>query len=297
MSLATQFTFAMTLLVSVVLFDGILSLLIKRMGKRPAPGGREGRMLRQPGEGRWERMEQVRDQMQVELLDALCVPLVVVGIPALIVMALPSGVARTLLLGFIGLGYVVSTSYRGWRILKLMRELKELRAGLKAERVVADQLQSAAGGGFYVFHDAVVPGPQKQQHIDHLVVGPTGVYAIDTLTQEKPGETAQADRVSFTGDALVWPTGADAESPREATTHAEQVQAYLHDRLGVAVPVQPVLALPGWQVEGSGHGPVAVMNPRQFPSLLFGRPVLDVRTVDAIRRQFDTLCRNVPCEV
>jgi len=300
MSLISQFTFAMIILVTVVLFDGILSLLMKRFSRRSPGGGREGRMLRLPGEGRWERMEQVRDQLQMELLDALCVPLVVAGIPALIVMALPSGAARVVLLCLIGTGCVVSIAYRGWRILGLMRELRKLKADVRAERLVADQLHTAAGGGFHVFHDAVVPGPQKLYHIDHLVVGPTGVYAIETRTHEKPAEAAKSsgDRVAFNGVALEWPTGpADAESPREATAHAERVQTYLHERLGVAVPVQPVLALPGWQVEGAGYGALAVVNPRQFPSLLFSRPVLDGRTVDAIRRQFDTLCRTVPCEV
>lgn len=293
MTLIVQFTFAMLVLVTVVLFDGIFSLLMQRARRQPLPGGREGRMLRLPGEGRWERMEQVRDRMQVELLDGLCVPLVVAGIPALIVMALPSGATRAVLLGLIGTGYAVSIGYRGWRILGLLKELKQLKTGLSAERLVADQLQTAAGGGFHVFHDAVVPGPQKLHHIGHLVVGPTGVYAIDTRTHEKAAEA----RVAFNGTSLEWPSGPDVESPREAAAHAERVQTYLHERLGVAVPVQPVLALPGWQVDGAGHGSVAVVNPRQFPSLLFGRPVLDNRTIDAVRRQFDTLCRNVPCEV
>ncbi len=299
MSLVAQFTFVVLLLATVVLFDGMLSLLMKRLAKRTVGGGRETRMLRLPGEGRWERLEQVRDKLQMELLDALCVPLLVAGIPALIVMALPSGATRVVLLCLIGTGCVVSIAYRSWRILELVKEQRKLRADMRAERLVADQLQTAAGGGFHVFHDAVVPGPQKQYHIDHLVVGPTGVYAIETRTHEKTAEPDKqtTEKVAFNGVALQWPAGhVDAESPREATAHAERVQTYLHERLGVAVPVQPVLALPGWQVEGAGYGALAVVNPKQFPSLLFGRPVLDGRTVDSIRRQFDTLCRTVPCE-
>lgn len=299
MSLLSQFTFAVIVLLTVVLFDGILSLIMQRLARRSQSGGREGRMLRLPGEGRWERLEQLRDRLQMELLDGLCVPLVVAGVPALIVLALPAGAARSMLLALIGAGYVVSMAYRGWRIMGLMRELRALKRDVRAERLVADQLLTAAGGAFHVFHDAVLPGPQKQYHIDHLVVGPTGVYAIETKTHDRKPDTVPlgGERVAFNGSVLEWPTGQDAVSPQEAASHAERVQTYLHERLGVAVPVQPVLALPGWQVDGSGHGAVAVVNPRQFPSLLFGRPVLDGRTVDAIRRQFDTLCRNVPCEV
>lgn len=299
MSLMLQFLFAVLVLIAVVLFDGILSLILKRPDRRPSSPSREGRMLRSPGEGLWERMEVLRDQMQEELLDALCVPLVVAGVPALIVFALPLEDGKAMLLGLIGAGYVVSIAYRGWRIAGRMRELREVRRSLKADRVVADQLQSAAGGGFHVFHDAVLPGPQKPYHIDHLVVGPTGVYAIETKARERAAEaaTGTAECVAYNGVTLEWPNGADIESPREALAGAARVQTYLHERLGMAVPVQPVLALPGWQVERAGHGTVAVVNPQQFPSLLFGRPILDGRTVDAIRRQFDTLCRNVPCEV
>jgi hypothetical protein len=52
------------------------------------------------------------------------------------------------------------------------------RRGAEGERRTARLLASLERRGFQVFHDLAVPG--SAANVDHLVVGPTGVYVIDS---------------------------------------------------------------------------------------------------------------------
>jgi hypothetical protein len=52
------------------------------------------------------------------------------------------------------------------------------RRGAEGERRTARLLVSLERHGFQVFHDLAVPG--SAANVDHLVVGPTGVYVIDS---------------------------------------------------------------------------------------------------------------------
>ncbi len=52
------------------------------------------------------------------------------------------------------------------------------RHGAEGERRTARLLAPLARHGYQVFHDLAVPG--SPANVDHLVVGPTGVYVIDS---------------------------------------------------------------------------------------------------------------------
>ena len=52
------------------------------------------------------------------------------------------------------------------------------RKGAEGERGVARRLAALESKGFRVLHDLRVPG--SKANIDHLVIGPTGVFAVDT---------------------------------------------------------------------------------------------------------------------
>lgn len=64
---------------------------------------------------------------------------------------------------------------------------------LKIKLLTAQEL-AGLPDDFYILNDITV-GPE-QRHIDHVVIGPTGVYAIETReslwdTEEDPAQTAQ----------------------------------------------------------------------------------------------------------
>lgn len=71
---------------------------------------------------------------------------------------------------------ILITAYSGFQIFRLRPRLRRLRQGERGERRVAEILDRIRGKGFVAYHDL----QEKGFNIDHVVVGPTGIYAIET---------------------------------------------------------------------------------------------------------------------
>src|SRR5690606_17037137 len=75
-----------------------------------------------------------------------------------------------------------------WRV---GQKIRTTRLGLLGEQSVAEQLQSLWTDGYRIFHD--VPG-DGEWNVDHVVVGPAGVFAIETKARTKrPGNRGERD--------------------------------------------------------------------------------------------------------
>ncbi len=75
----------------------------------------------------------------------------------------------------------------GYGILKYFdfkRTAERLRRARDGERVVGQFLETLRAGGSRVFHDLVGDG----FNIDHVVVSPHGIFALETKSNSKPGE-------------------------------------------------------------------------------------------------------------
>ncbi len=59
-----------------------------------------------------------------------------------------------------------------------LREAKVWRRGYEGERVVGELLESALPDTFHVFNDVHFPG--RTANIDHIVIGPSGIFVLDT---------------------------------------------------------------------------------------------------------------------
>jgi Nuclease-related domain len=85
-----------------------------------------------------------------------------------------SGHSR-LLAGVIGAG-----SLAGAFLLRPQPDPERWRRGAAGERATADVLTRLPDRSWAVLHDLSIPG--HRANIDHLVIGPTGVWVIDTKT-------------------------------------------------------------------------------------------------------------------
>lgn len=80
----------------------------------------------------------------------------------------------------------------GWRQLKRVRSLRQGRDG---ERIVAEALNALRQRGFVAIHDLV--DREGNFNIDHVLVGPTGVFVIETKTWSKPPGIAKIDHIDI----------------------------------------------------------------------------------------------------
>jgi hypothetical protein len=83
----------------------------------------------------------------------------------------------------------------GWRLrFRPFEQVTAWRRGVEGERRTARLLERLTRDGYVVFHDLAVPG--SPANVDHLVIGPSGVFVIDS--KQWSGSVHQ------TADRLVW---------------------------------------------------------------------------------------------
>ena len=134
-------------------------------------------------------------------------------------------------------------------------------AGLKAELYTAQELNRLIGMGCTVLHD--VPG--EGFNLDHVVIGPRGVYMVETKSVRKPKGRAggKSHVVAYDGECLRFPNRLTREPLEQARRQAQWLSHLLSRAMGRAMRATPTVALPGWYIEGraTGKDPVRVFNP------------------------------------
>src|SRR5574341_1196879 len=138
----------------------------------PEPTSRRTEVFGKPGAS---AMAQYRRRRAAELADYLrTLPLRLAAVAAVALVAglltLSFGLAIPAAIG-VGGGLAYLLRFR------VSAETKAWRRGAKGERLTARRLRRL-GRGWTVFHDLAIPG--SRANADHLVIGPPGVFLIDS---------------------------------------------------------------------------------------------------------------------
>lgn len=74
--------------------------------------------------------------------------------------------------------------YDVFKIRRARMLVSQMRLGLAGERAVGEILDELRANRYEVFHDL----QGNEFNVDHVLIGPTGVFALETKTLSKPGE-------------------------------------------------------------------------------------------------------------
>jgi hypothetical protein len=112
------------------------------------------------------------------------------------------------------------------------------RKGAIGEEFVGSRLDKLAKQGFVVLHDRAIPG--SRANIDHLVIGPTGVFVVDPKNY--------SGRITLSR-GMLW-TGRTPLTNTLSTLawEAEQADKAIAPGVGFSVLVDPVVAVVGTQL-------------------------------------------------
>jgi len=160
-------------------------------------------------------------------------------------------------------------AFAAWRVQRIRPRLRALRQGIEGEKAVGQFLDRLREQGYQVFHDLIGEG----FNVDHVLIGPAGVFTIETKTWSKP-QRGDA-RIAYDGSTL---TAAGREPERDpliqAKAQAGWLRGLLTESTGRRVDVQPVVVFPGWFVEAApgAHRTVWVMEPKGLPAFLNNEP-------------------------
>src|ERR1039458_3259336 len=200
----------------------------------------------------------------------------------------------TVFFSILGIG-IVGAVAGGWWIDRYFRNLSNHSLGYCGERVVGVGLNQLLRDGCHVFHD--FPADPKW-NIDHIIVAPSGVYAVETKTRRKRrAQKGKPDHVIiYDGDTLSFP---HAEQNRygldQVIANAKWLSGYLSSATGEKVWVEPILTFPGWWIERRAKiTGVQVFNPGEILPYVLSRPArLTAQSIKQIVHQLDQKCRDV----
>ena len=172
----------------------------------------------------------------------------------------------------IGLFSVPATLFFGFRLNRTLRTRDNYQLGYDGERFVGEELTRLIAKGFEVYHDVPFDG----FNIDHVLVGPSGVYSVETKTRRKPvdPEGNKEFRVVFDGACLRWPWGSDTYGLDQANRNSQTLGKWLSQAVGENVQSTAILTLPGWLVDRKAPATaVHVLNPKEILKMVASRPV------------------------
>lgn len=227
-----------------------------------------GELMHLPGEQAQREADRLADIADERLLvTALVGPMALAGWALQKVDArfFHFGITETALLVLV----LIVGAWATWSASKVLRARRKYLEGRAAERATAQALASLMSKGCAVYHDI----PADKFNLDHVVVGPGAVFMIETKSRRKPAAPGKASAaVKFNGEALEFPSWRETKILEQACAQTRWLSDHLYRKTGERVPVEPVLALPGWYVTCSVPSPnVHVINPKMCNFMVDGK--------------------------
>ncbi len=182
------------------------------------------------------------------------------------------------------------------RLVKRFKTIRRLRLAYECELAVGQELDQLMRFGFRVFHDIQA----GKFNIDHLVIGPPGVFAVETKGRSKRKEGGadgkKAYKVTYERGVLKFPGWEESEPPRQAERQARWAANWLSKATGSHLRVTPLVVLPGWYVESKDRPQVQVIASGYIERFFRGmrQPVLSRQQVEQIAYQVDQKVRDIP---
>lgn len=272
---------------------GLFIWQTKRRRDRPPE---KFKLLRGPGESLRRRVQKADEDMFIYFGAAAFAPLIIVWALLAVTVWLPKRIVlATAALAVVVFAIALLVSVRC--LFQFLKRRRDDFLGYLGERAVAEQLDALRSEGFRVFHDVPAEGRRKNFNIDHVVIGPTGVTAIEVKTRrKKKSRSGRAEHVvEFDGQRLIWPWGEDCCGIDQLQAEADWLRDFIRNRTGLQINPKPVLSFPGWYVTERAVGAFRIANHKMLPTITREwRPEpLTAQQIDLISRQLDERCRDV----
>lgn len=179
-----------------------------------------------------------------------------------------------------------------WSIANMRRlagVIEMLRRRRDGQTLVGEHLERAMPSEFRAFHDVQL----YDDIIDHVVAGPTGVFAIESWPRcRETAETESHERaVRYDGRKVYFdgrPATGDARDLNTARRKARLLKEWIAVETREYVGVGPVLVLAGWRIHADAgvsaaeKGSVRVLDEAGLGALSEGERILQPGTVHRI---------------
>ena len=134
-------------------------------------------------------------------------------------------------------------------IRRTIKRARLINQGIAAEKAVGQFLEQFRAQGYNVIHDITVKTKETAFNIDHLLIGPKGIFTVETKYRKKP--LRGACKVSYDGNQIsINGQTPDRDPIAQALGQAKWVQDYLKSCTALpSIPVTPIVVFPGWFID------------------------------------------------
>jgi hypothetical protein len=262
--------------------------------KKRRPFSDEMRLVRRPGEGLYKQIEEIDEQLSLKLFLILYS-----GMAAVMVVGVFSSLLRVSILGqsiicvLVAIAYTIFMVVSFRKMVGLVESRRKKYLGYFGECAVAEYLDGLKQNGYYVFHDVPGQDGESKFNIDHVVVGPTGLFAIETKTRSKywSPEEKRREMIKFDGKKINFSWGPETKPIKQAAGRAR----WLATQFDFKYYAQPILTFPGWEVVEQEIGRVWILYPGGLAAAISRRSQLrlNAQEIMEICKHLESLCRDV----
>ena len=136
-----------------------------------------------------------------------------------------------------------------WKIRRVRIQVRQINRGIEAEKAVGQFLEQFRAHGYKVIHDILVKTSDTTFNIDHLLVGPKGIFTIETKSWRKPNK-GQCIIVYDGQKVLINGQAPDRDPISQALGQAAWVRDYLKSCTALTtIPITPLVVYPGWFID------------------------------------------------
>ncbi len=247
--------------------------LYQKKRKRPSPFTRD--LLRGPGQSSLKQIDELNDVSKICFFALGIFPVVIFAAHSAYTHYSQSPeswprAASSVVIALAFMGYYLR------KLLQLLARRRICRLAYDGEVAVGQALNQLLADGYQVFHDFAA----DEFNIDHIVVGATGVMAVETMARCKGRSHNRGGDavVAYDGRMLHFPKFSDYETIDQAKRQAEWLSQWLSSAVGEDVCARAMVAIPGWAVKRTSADGISVVNPKQFGTLfkyIRPRPISD----------------------
>jgi len=182
--------------------------------------------------------------------------------------------------------------YGSNKINRLKARKRRLFFTYEGQMAVAQEVNRLLPEGYRVYHDF----PTDRFHIDHIIIGPAGVFTVTTKVIAPTGNKRGA-ALTVDGQRLL--LGKNAKDDRTvpyAAFQATWLAKWLLTATGEALPVRSVLTIPGWRIRILKQSTVLVIEPAVIGDVMgrFSGNRLTGKTIRTVCEQIEAKCQIAP---
>ncbi|WP_018969045.1 nuclease-related domain-containing protein [Rubritalea marina] len=266
------------------------------------------KLLRPPGESLRLKIIEFQDQIN-DILSKLAFFLIAPGLFLIIISKAPLTQIVAAMIVACSLGWGLALGE--WKkLMKARKDLMNYSLGFDGERCVGAELTPLLRKGYYVYHDFLFdmrPGGETSNfNIDHIAIGPEGIFIIETKAKRKslksPVNELEAHEIAVEGTSrettsLRFPDGSIDEKPiKQALRQSEQFYRWLNIPGITEKEIRPIVVYPGWWIRSKHWHKLGVQSAtkiaERLPSLGKGRR-LNTSEIKAIATRIEDKCRDI----